>query len=167
MSRPLYSPHGLAIFLRLLHFLLCLNLNVFFNILGHEVFIDYHEINDITSKKHFLSFVTLNKGDDTSKGKNSLWVWVRYGATYFAEEIFFPIHGGKKKPECERKFKGSFCSFCHFPWSWRLILSGRCLWIARLGCSPPPFLFSSLDSSQAWLNMGPEGLKWAFFLSQD
>lgn len=71
MSRPLYAPHGLAIFLRLLHFLLCLNLNVFFNILGHEVFIDYHEINDITSKKHFFSFVTLNKGDDTSKGKSS------------------------------------------------------------------------------------------------
>lgn len=68
---PCISPRAVGLLLRPLAFLLGLSLNVFFNILVYEGFIDYHKINNVTLKNIFLSFIILNKGDDTSNGKNS------------------------------------------------------------------------------------------------
>lgn len=47
------SPRSLGVTLRPLAFLPGLNLNVFFNILVYEGFIDYHKINDVTLKNIF------------------------------------------------------------------------------------------------------------------
>lgn len=65
------SPKAVGLLRRPLAFLLGLSLNVFFNILVYEGFIDCHKINNVTLKNIFLSFIILNKGDDTSNGKNS------------------------------------------------------------------------------------------------
>lgn len=65
------SPREVGLLLRPLAFLLGLSLNVFFNILFYEGFIDYRKINNVTLENIFLSFIILNKGDDISSGKNS------------------------------------------------------------------------------------------------
>lgn len=68
-----------------LAFLLGLSLNVFFNILVYEVFIDYHKINDVTLKNIFLSLIIVNKEGNISNGKNSPWIWVCSEPIYFAK----------------------------------------------------------------------------------
>lgn len=50
---PCVSPQSLGLLPRPLTFLLGLSLNVFFNILVYESFIDYHKINDVTLKNIF------------------------------------------------------------------------------------------------------------------